>query len=60
MRLRHFEVPMRRSTTQSLLPALLLTLGSLPLIPSCAENNSSMFVVGVLAARQEHLRRQSR
>jgi len=49
MRLRHFEVPMRRSTTKSLLPALLLTLGSLPLIPSCADNNSSMFVVGVLA-----------
>jgi len=40
---------MRRSTTKSLLPALLLTLGSLPLIPSCADNNSSMFVVGVLA-----------
>lgn len=40
---------MRRSTTKSLLPALLLTLGSLPLIPSCADNNSSMFVVGVMA-----------
>jgi hypothetical protein len=39
---------MRRSTTKSLLPALLLTLGSLPLIPSCAENNSSLFVVGVI------------
>jgi hypothetical protein len=40
---------MRRSKTKTLLPAFLLTLGSLPLIPSCAENNSSMFVVGVLA-----------
>jgi len=40
---------MRRSTTKSLLPALLLTLGSLPLIPSCADNNSSMFVVGVIS-----------
>jgi hypothetical protein len=40
---------MRRSTTKSLLPALLLMLGSLPLIPSCADNNSSMFVVGVIA-----------
>ncbi|HEY0466114.1 MAG TPA: hypothetical protein VGC79_18015, partial [Polyangiaceae bacterium] len=40
---------MRRSTTKTLLPALLLTLGSLPLIPSCADNNSSMFVVGVIA-----------
>jgi hypothetical protein len=39
---------MRRSKTKTLLPALLLTLGSLPLMPSCAENNSSMFVVGVL------------
>lgn len=39
---------MRRSTTKSLLPALLLTLGSLPLIPSCADNNSSLFVVGVM------------
>lgn len=40
---------MRRSTTKSLLPALLLTMGSLPLIPSCADNNSSMFAVGVMA-----------
>ncbi len=40
---------MRRSTTKSLLPALLLTLGSMPLIPSCADNNSSLFVVGVIA-----------
>jgi len=39
---------MPRSTTKSLLPALLLTLGSIPLIPSCADNNSSMFVVGVM------------
>jgi len=36
-------------TTKSLLPVLLLTLGSLPLIPSCADNNSSMFLVGVMA-----------
>jgi hypothetical protein len=40
---------MRRSTPKSLLPAILLTLGSLPLIPSCADNNSSLFVVGVIA-----------
>src|SRR4051812_32885375 len=40
---------MRRTTTKSLLPVLLLTLGSLPLIPSCADNNSSVFVVGVIA-----------
>ena len=39
---------MRRSTPKSLVPALLLTLGSLPLIPSCADNNSSMFLVGVM------------
>src|SRR6478735_796947 len=42
-----FEVPMR-PTTKPLLPALLLMLGALPLIPSCADNNSSMFVVGVM------------
>ncbi|HET7541311.1 MAG TPA: hypothetical protein VFK05_15640 [Polyangiaceae bacterium] len=40
---------MRRATSKSLLPGLLLTLGSLPLIPSCADNNSSLFVVGVIA-----------
>jgi len=40
---------MRRTTTKTLLPALLLTLGSLPLFPSCADNNSSVFVVGVIA-----------
>ena len=40
---------MRRPTAKSLLPALLLTLGSLALIPSCAENNSSLFVEGVMA-----------
>jgi hypothetical protein len=40
---------MRRSTPKSLLPALLLTLGSLPLMPSCADNNSSLFVVGAIA-----------
>jgi hypothetical protein len=39
---------MSRSPTKSLLPALLLTLGSLPLIPSCADNNSSIFLVGVM------------
>src|SRR3954471_22525771 len=43
------EVLMRRTTTKTLLPALLLTLGALPLIPSCADNNSSVFVVGVIA-----------
>ncbi|HYP75521.1 MAG TPA: hypothetical protein VER12_06195 [Polyangiaceae bacterium] len=37
-----------RPTTKPLLPALLLMLGALPLIPSCADNNSSMFVVGVM------------
>ncbi|MEI9937022.1 MAG: hypothetical protein WDO69_07340 [Pseudomonadota bacterium] len=40
---------MRRSITKSLLPAFLLTLGSLALIPSCADNNSSMFIVGVIS-----------
>jgi hypothetical protein len=40
---------MRRSTTNSPLPAFLLTLGSLALIPSCADNNSSLFVSGVMA-----------
>ncbi|HYQ44341.1 MAG TPA: hypothetical protein VER11_20300 [Polyangiaceae bacterium] len=40
---------MRRTPTKSLLPALLLTLGSLSLTPSCADNNSSMFAVGVMA-----------
>ncbi|MEI9953850.1 MAG: hypothetical protein WDO74_33950 [Pseudomonadota bacterium] len=39
---------MRRSATKSLLSAFLLTLGSLALIPSCADNNSSLFVVGVM------------
>jgi len=40
---------MRRPPAKSLLPALLLTLGSLSLTPSCADNNSSMFAVGVIA-----------
>jgi len=40
---------MRRSTTKSVLPALLLTLGSFTLISSCADNNSSLFIVGVMA-----------
>jgi hypothetical protein len=40
---------MRRPKSKSLLPALLLTLGSFALIPSCADNNSSLFVVGVMA-----------
>jgi len=40
---------MRRSKTKTLLPAVVLTLGSLSLVPSCADNNSSMFVVGVLS-----------
>src|SRR5215471_11423352 len=40
---------MRRATSKSLLPGLLLTLAALPLIPSCADNNSSLFVVGVIA-----------
>jgi hypothetical protein len=40
---------MRRSLFKSLLPAFLLSLGSLALFPSCAENNSSMFVVGVIS-----------
>ncbi|HKO53888.1 MAG TPA: hypothetical protein VJV79_39545 [Polyangiaceae bacterium] len=39
---------MRRLRNKSLLSAFLLTLGSLALIPSCAENNSSVFVVGVM------------
>jgi hypothetical protein len=40
---------MRRATSKSLLPGFLLTLGALPLLPSCADNNSSLFVVGVIA-----------
>ena len=39
---------MRCLTTKSLLSAFLLTLGSLALVPSCAENNSSLFVEGVM------------
>jgi hypothetical protein len=39
---------MRRSTTKYLLSAGLLTIGSLTLTPSCAKNDSSMFVVGVI------------
>ena len=39
---------MRRLTTKSLLSALLLTLGSFALVPGCAENNSSLFVEGVM------------
>src|SRR6478735_3482712 len=42
------EVPMRRPTPKSLLPAFLLTLSSVALMPSCAENNSSLFVEGVM------------
>jgi len=40
---------MRRSTTKSLLSVGLLTLGSLGLTTSCADNNSSMFIVGVIS-----------
>lgn len=39
---------MSRSMTKSLLTAGLLALGSVALIPSCADNNSSLFIVGVL------------
>jgi hypothetical protein len=39
---------MRRSTKKTLLPAFMLTLSSVALIPSCADNNSSLFVVGVM------------
>jgi hypothetical protein len=39
---------MRRSTTNHLLSLGLLTLGTLGLIPGCADNNSSLFVVGVI------------
>ena len=39
---------MRRSTSKSLLPAFLLTLGAFALVPGCADNNSSLFVVGVM------------
>ena len=39
---------MRRSTTKYLLSVGLLSLGTLALIPSCADNNSSLFVVGVI------------
>ena len=40
---------MRRSTTKSLLSVGLLTLGSLGLTAGCADNNSSMFIVGVIS-----------
>lgn len=39
---------MRRSTTKYLLSVGLLSLGTLALIPSCVDNNSSLFVVGVI------------
>ena len=39
---------MRRSTTKYLLSVGLLSFGSLALTPSCADNNSSLFVVGVI------------
>lgn len=39
---------MRRSTTKYLLSVGLLSLGSLALTPSCADNNSSLFVLGVI------------
>lgn len=39
---------MRCSTPQCLLTVSLLSLGTLALIPSCADNNSSLFVVGVI------------
>ena len=39
---------MRRSKTKYLLTAGLLTLGTLALTPSCATNDSSMFIVGVI------------
>lgn len=39
---------MRRSTTKYLLSVGLLSLGSVALIPSCADNNSSLFIVGVI------------
>ena len=39
---------MRRSTTKYLLSAGLFTFGSITLMPSCAKNDSSMFVVGAI------------
>ncbi|MEO8906032.1 MAG: hypothetical protein ABI488_26020 [Polyangiaceae bacterium] len=39
---------MRRSKTKYLLTAGLLTLGTLAFTPSCATNDSSMFIVGVI------------
>lgn len=39
---------MRRSTTQSLLSLGLLSFTALLALPSCADNNSSLFVVGVI------------
>ena len=39
---------MRRSKTKYLLTAGLLTLGTLAFAPSCATNDSSMFIVGVI------------
>src|SRR3954470_7880057 len=42
------EVPMRRSITKTLVPAFLLSLSSVALIPGCADNNSSLVVEGVM------------
>jgi hypothetical protein len=39
---------MRRSTTNHLLSLGLLSLGTLALAPGCADNNSSLFLVGVI------------
>jgi hypothetical protein len=43
---------MRSTISKYLLTAGLLTLGSLLLMPSCATNNSSMFIVGVIDIAQ--------
>ena len=40
---------MRRSTTKYVLSVGLLSFGTLALTPSCADNNSSLFVLGVIA-----------
>ncbi len=43
---------MRRSTTKYLLSASLLALGSLTLIAGCVDNDSSLFILGVIDTNQ--------
>src|SRR6202012_4020189 len=44
--------PMSRPTIKTLLSASTLLLGTMLLTPSCADNNSSLFIVGVFDVGQ--------